>query len=197
MTAYLSAKGALRAKDERDIKVAWKYYIPAGVSGVLTIGCILGANRLGARRTIAAQVLLAASERAYSAYRDEVVEEFGERKDVAIRDQVAEKAVLERPPAELLVASEGEVLCCELYTGRYFKSSMEKLRKAENELNAKLLRDDYCSLDEFYYILGVAYTSSSSEVGWRSDKLMGLSFHAIMYEDKPVMAFEYENMRHL
>lgn len=95
------------------------------------------------------------------------------------------------------MASESEVLCCELFTGRYFPCTMERLKKAQNELNAKLLREDLCTLDEFYYMLGLEYTYSSSEVGWRSDKLMELEFSAIMYKDKPVLAFNYNYVRQL
>lgn len=216
-TAYLSARAAhkvvseyemyhmtgLRGKEyaKEYLKILkggpWKLYIPAGVSGFLTIGCILGGTRLGARRTLAAQILLAGSERAYSAYRDEIVEEFGERKDVAIRDKVAEKIVESRPPPEVMIAGTGEVTCCELFTGRYFSCDMEKLKRAQNELNAKLLREDYCTLDEFYWLLGLEYTQTSCDAGWRSDKLMELEFTSLIHADKPVLAFNYNYVRQL
>jgi len=207
-TAYLSARATWKASKrlesadphngkKENAKLVWTFYIPAGVSGVITIGCILGANKLGGRRTIAAQVLLAASERAYSAYRDEVIEEYGDRKDVAIRDKVAEKLVDERPPPEVMIAGTGDVTCCELYTMRYFSCTMEKLRRVQNDLNAKLLRDDYCTLDEFYWMLGLEYTQTSSEVGWRSDKLMELEFTSMIHKDTPVLAFNYNYVRQL
>jgi len=182
---------------KENAKLVWTFYIPAGVSGVLTIGCIFGANRLGSRRTIAAQVLLAASERAYSAYRDEVIEELGERKDVAIRDKVAEKLVEAKPPPEVMIAGTGDVTCCEAFTGRYFSCSMEKLKRVQNELNAKLLRDDYCTLDEFYWLLGLEYTQTSSEVGWKSNKLMALEFTSTTHKEQPVLVFNYNYVTHL
>ena len=215
-TAYLTARASFKAGnrigyeeshnwDNRTTKEriryyvpkVWKLYIPAGVSGVLTVGCILGANRLGSRRIIAGQVLLAASERAYSAYRGEVIEEYGERKDVAIRDKVAEKVVDVRPPPEVMIAGTGDVTCCEIFTGRYFSCTMERLKRAQNDLNAKLLRDDYCTLDEFYWILGLEYTQTSSEMGWRSDRLMELEFTTTIHKEKPVLVFGYNYVRQL
>jgi hypothetical protein len=105
---------------------------------------------------------------------------------------MAEDRVTKNPPPEILVSGPGNVLCCEMWTGRYFTSDMESLRKAENELNARLLKHDYATLDDFYYLLKLPMTTSSGEAGWKSDKLMGLEFSTVLTPDgRPCLTFEY------
>jgi hypothetical protein len=178
----------------------WTLYIPAGVSAVMTIGCIVGSTKIGNKRAVAAQAAFILTERAYSEYRDKVIEEFGEKGDRKVRDKVAEDRVRNNPPAgqEVVLAGSGNVLCCELYTGRYFLSDMETLRKAVNDLNSMLIRQDYASMEEFYYLIGLQPTDFSSDVGWNSDKLMELEFSPVIAEDgRPCLAFSYKHFRSL
>jgi hypothetical protein len=173
-------------------KLVWKLYIPSGISAISTIACIAGANRAGLGKTLAAQTALAVTERAYSEYRDKVVEELGPRKDQAIHDKVVGDRVKKDPPSQSIISGPGNVLCCELFTGRYFTSDMETMRKAQNELNAKLLKHDYANLDDFYYIIGLQPTSTSNNIGWKSSKLMELEMTAALTEDgRPCLCFEY------
>jgi hypothetical protein len=69
---------------------------------------------------------------------------------------------------------------------------MEKLRRANNELNSKLLKHDYATLDDFYYMLGLSPTTTSGNIGWQSDKLMDLIFSTTLSDDgRPCITFEY------
>lgn len=174
-------------------KLVWKLYIPPAISAVSTIGFIIGANRVELKKTIAAQTAFAVSERVYSEYRDKVIEEYGEHKDQSIRDSIAAERVKSTSPGQdLLMIGPGNVLCCEMYTGRYFSSDMETLRKAQNELNSKLLHHDYATFDDFYEMIGLARTSSSGQLGWKSTKLMGLEFSTVLTDDgRPCLTFEY------
>ena len=180
-------------------KLIWKLYIPAAASGVVTIMCIVGTARVGNKRALAAQAAFVLTERAYSEYREKVIEEFGEKKDEQVRAAVAQDRVRANPPSqEVVIVAAGSVLCCELYTGRYFQSDMESLRKAQNDLNAQLIAQDQASLEEWYYMIGLQPTSFSSDVGWVSDKMMALEFTTTMTEDgRPCLAFSYSYIRPL
>ena len=216
-TAYLASSASFKAANvirfhERDsgpnpntkerikerTKLVWKFYIPAGISTAATVACIAGANRVGIKKTAAAQVALAVSERAYSEYRDKVIEEFGERKDQSIRDKVAAERVKDNPPPSTIISGPGNVLCCELFTGRYFTSDMESLRRAQNDINDKVLKHDYATLDDFYYIVDLRPTSTSGQLGWTSDKQMELEFSTTLSEDnRPCITFEYNYVKPL
>lgn len=174
-------------------QLVWKLYIPAAGSAITTVSCIVLANRVEVKKTIAAQTAFAVSERVLSEYRDKVIEEYGERKDQSIRDQIADDRVkASAPSVEAIIAGSGDVLCCEMFTMRYFKSDMETLRKAQNDLNAKLLAHDYATMDDFYYMIHLPYTSYSGHLGWKSSKLMNLEFSTALTEDgRPCLTFEY------
>lgn len=212
-TAYFTAKGTIKAAEaihdyERDnrvpesprehaklhVQIAWKHYVPAALAAGSTIACIVGAHRIGIQRAVAAQAGLLLSERAYSEYRSKVVDEFGQRKDDRIREEIAKDRVAAKDPPsqEVLLTGPGNILSMELYTGRYFACDMETLRRAQNTLNERLIRHDYASLDDFYYIIGLRSTKHSSEIGWKSTKMMALEFTTVLSNDgRPCLAFDY------
>jgi len=212
-TGYLSARAAFDSAAElitisymqgasqappltkkQQIKLVWKKFIPAAVSGTVTIGCIVGATRIGSRRNAALTAAYSISERAFSEYREKVSEKFGKGKEQQVRDEIAQDHVTATGPS--VIATEGKVWCCEMHTKRYFESDMETLRRAQNEVNSKMLRHVYATLDDFYYLVGLEFTSNSSLFGWDSDKLMELHFSTALMRDKiPCITFEYNYLK--
>lgn len=188
-SAKLSDKDPWMSNKEK-AKLVWRFYIPTAGAATATIICIAGVKRLDARKTLAAQAALAVVQQSYSQYRDKVIEEFGEKKDQLILGKVAEDKVGSKPPPAI-VAGSGTVVCCELYTGRYFNSDMEALSRAVNELNAKLVRHDYATLDDFYYLIDLACTTISGQIGWTSSRLLELEFSSILHDGRPVLTFDY------
>lgn len=218
-TAYLTAKASFKASEmfrddprgvtvcgkfyqdpltpKEKVELVWKLYIPAGISGALTIGCIISGTRVGMRRTAAAYSLLTVSEKAFSEYRDKVIDQVGEKKEQALRDEIAQDRVTQSSQGVIVIGS-GNVLCYEMHTGRYFNSDMETLRKAQNNINAKLISEMEASLSDFYYLVGLPYTSHSSGTGWSSDKMLELSFSTVLSEDgRPCISFEYNYVKPL
>lgn len=206
-TAYLAAVASWRAKGrlsegppiedltKREIfDQVWDLYLPPVISGVVTVGCILGANHVSSHRATAAYSLLATSERALEEYRNKVVEQIGERKEKALRDEIAQDRVSQTPPT--LVLGSGNVLCCELFTGRYFNSDIEALRKAQNDINARLFNEPCVPLNYFYHLVGLPETSASGDVGWEMGNLMELDFSTVMSDDsRPCIAFAYNYVK--
>jgi hypothetical protein len=221
-TAYLAAKAGYQAADdvmlddlsrpdpipvdkkERTkelVQITWRRYIPAAGAGVLTTVCIVGASRSGAKRTAAAVAAYSVAERAFSEYREKVVEQIGEKKEEKLRADIAQKRMDEKPPkdGQVIITGKGNVLCCESYTGRHFRCDMEVLRRAENDINMKIVRELYVTLDEFYYLVGLAPTCVSSNTGWDSEKgLMSLRFDSTITPDgEPCLVFEYSYVKTL
>lgn len=214
-TAYLSAKGSFQAAeiiaeeengethpDKRErfrerTKLVWKCYIPATISGALTIICVVGSNKASGARTAAAVTAYSLAEKQFSEYRDKVREQIGKGKEQGIRDDIAQEQVTANNSKEIVIHNiTGTVLCCELYTKRYFRSDMESLRKAQNDLNAILISQIFAALDEFYDILGLEYTQESTFLGWDSDKLMELEFSTTMSPSgEPCLAFAYNYVK--
>jgi hypothetical protein len=176
-------------------KLVWKLYIPTAISAGCTIACIASSNRVATKKTLAAHSALAVTQRAFGEYRDKVIDEFGARKDESVRAKVAaDRVAANPPPAEgMVIAGAGNVLCFEQHTGRYFMSDMETLLSCQNKLNSKLLKHDFQTLSDWYYLIGLEATSLSHEVGWSASRgLMEIEPIAILSEDKrPCIAFDY------
>src|SRR3982750_1335945 len=166
----------------RIAELCWQFYIPAAGTAVATIALIIAANRVGARRAAALAAAYAISEKAFDEYREKVVERLGARKEQEARDEIAQARITASPPSESLIWDEttNSVLCCDLFTGRYFMGDMESLRRAENQINYQVNNNYYASLSDFYDQVGLERTSMSDDFGWNADKLLELEFSTAM-----------------
>lgn len=173
----------------------WRLYIPAAISGTVTIACVIGASKAEGKRTTAAVAAYSLTEKAFGEYKEKVVEQIGAGKEQKIRDEIVQDKVTKSSEGVVVVGS-GSVMCCELYTGRYFRSDMEKLRKAQNDINAKVVSDRYVTLSEFYDLVGLPDTSMSNDVGWDSMKQMNLVFSTVIScQGEPCLAFDYNYVK--
>lgn len=177
------------------ICTTWTCYIPAAVTGVLSVACLIGASSVNVRRNAALATAYSLSESALKEYQEKVIESIGEKKEKQIRDSIA-KDKLERDPVvnkEVIITGRGETLCYETITSRYFKCDIEKLRKVENELNKRLISEMYISLNEFYYEIGLRPTEVGNDLGWNiDDGLIDLQFSSQLAEDgTPCLVIDY------
>jgi len=207
-TAFLAARAGNQAANRigenspglnsrEQFELTWDLYLPPVITGSVTVAAIVMAAHVSSKRAAAAYSVLALTERTLEEYREKVVEVIGSKKEQTIRDSIAQDRVNANPPS-MVVSDAPGVLCCELYTGRYFQSDMESLKKAQNEINAKVLSSLYVSLDEFYYIMGIESTTNSGGIGWDSDKLMSLEFSTVFGpQNRPCLAFEYNYLKSL
>lgn len=210
-TAYLTGKATFKAAEliqetkgrDEDLwmpaddkaKLIWKLYIPAASTAAITVIAIVGANRIGTRRAAAVAAAYTISEKAFVEYKEKVVEKLGEKKEQSVRDEIQQDRVKRRPVDEntVIVTGGGEVLCFDHFTGRYFKSDMESLKKAQNDLNYRILHHSYASLSDFYERIGLPATSFSEEVGWSSDQQLELLFSTCLSQDgRPCIAIDFD-----
>ena len=219
-TAYFAALGgmdAIRKIEDRDLYnsitfeegdvyvqtlkdkalLTWKCYIPAAVSGVSTLAFIGVGHKISSKRTAALATAYSLTEMAFNEYKAKVVETLGEKKAVDIRDRVAEDRVnrTAKASSEVMVVGDGEVLCFESFTGRYFKSSMEALRKAQNDINSQIINEGYASLNEFFNAVGIPYSGVGEELGWSTDEMLDLQFTSVLnQEGKPCLSVGYSRL---
>lgn len=170
-------------------------YIPAAIIGGLSVSCLIGASSVNYKRNAALATAYTLSETALKEYQDKVVETIGEKKEEAVRAAIAKDHIDKNPPVdrEIIITGNGDTRCYDPLSSRYFDSDIETIRKSVNELNRRLLLEDYISLNEFYYELGLDPTDIGNTIGWRVDRgLLEVSFHAIMdKKEKPCLALEY------
>lgn len=170
------------------VKAAWKPYIPAAVTGVASVACLIGANSVHVRRNAALATAYQLSTTALSDYREKVVETIGEKKETTIRDKVAKKQVEENQPeaSTIIMTGKGNTLFYDSNSDRYFRSDMDKVRNAVLELNEKMINGNemYISLNDFYDEIGLKHTEVGNSIGWRIDKgKIDIRYSAQLTED--------------
>lgn len=172
----------------------WRKFIPAAVAGTITVTAIIAANRVGTRRTAAIATAYAISERAYSEYREKVAEKLTAPKYQQIDDEIAAER-LERADDERnrLVVMGGEQLCYDLFSDRYFKSTMEDLKHAQNAFFHEVLNDGYASLTNYYQRIGLGGTEFSDQLGWEANgKEFDIEYGAhLSLDSKPCITIRF------
>ena len=97
-------------------------------------------------------------------------------------------------PSAIIVSGNGNTRCFDTITKRRFISDIEAIKKIVNELNRRMISgDDYVSLNDFYYELGLDGSSIGDELGWNvSDGLIELDFSAQLDKDGvPCIVIDY------
>ena len=177
------------------IKAAWKPYIPAAVLCVASASCIIGASAVNAKRNAALATAYAISERTLIRYRDKVIDTIGEKKEKEVREKVAQDEINRNSMsnAQVIITPKGNTLCMDSISGRYFRSDLDKIRKIVNELNRRMTHENYISLDEFYYELGLDTIKNGSRLGWNlDDGLIELDFRTCLADnDEPCVVVDY------
>lgn len=112
------------------------------------------------------------SESAAKEYQDKVIDMIGQKKEQAVRDEIAKDKVANNPPvaSEVLVTGAGKTLFYDSMNDRYFQCNIEKIRRVENTLNYRLRQEMYISLNDFYSELGLRSVRNGDDFGWNIDK---------------------------
>ena len=168
------------------VKTAWKCYIPAAVTCATSTACLIGASSVHLKRNAALATAYKLSESAISEYKDAVIDKIGEKKEQTIRDKIAEEKMKKNPvsSSEVFITEKGNTLCYDTISGRYFKSDIDRIKRAENAINKQLLDEMYVSLNDLYDELDLDHTKLGDELGWKiDDGLVELYFSSQLADD--------------
>jgi hypothetical protein len=207
--ASIKAYEVLRTKAEQleedddpvDLTTAQKvlitapYFIPPVITGSATIASIIMANRISAQKAAALIAAYGLSQKQFEEYKEKVSEKLTGPKQNQVVDELAQERVNRTPGHETIVVVEGEVLCFDQPTGRYFRSTMEQINQAVNSTNAEILHHDHATASYFYEELGMPATSWTDEVGWNTDQLLELSISTVLDpSNRPCIAIDFKTL---
>ena len=149
-------------------KLVWPCYIPTIVMGAATVASIIGSNAINLKRNVALTSAYYLSETALKEYQAKVIKTIGENKAKLIKDEIAQDHVskTKKNGNTVIVTGNGDTLCFDYSSGRYFKSSYDKIKKAQNDINYSLISENYLSLNEIYGHLNLEPVSNGRELGW-------------------------------
>ena len=176
------------------IKNVAPIYIPTGLMACVTIGCIIGANRISSKRNAVLASLYSASELALKEYQEKVMERIGEKKEREVRDSIAADHLAKYPihDNEVIITGKGQSLCFDTLSGRYFMSDYEQVRRVENTINRQIISDMWATLNEVYYELGLKEIDLGKYIGWDVDNMLHFEFSSQVAEDgRPCLVIGY------
>lgn len=176
------------------VKLTWMLYVPAATTLSITIASVIAAHSVNTRRQVAIASLYAVTEKALVDYREKVVQELGKKADTKVRDELAKDYIMSAPmaTAEVFITNTGESLFLDSMTGRYFKSDMQTVRTAVNDVNEEINKFNSCSHNDFYHKIGLPSVAIGEEHGWNVDQKLELNYSAqIAEDDTPCIVLEY------
>lgn len=166
-------------------KMVWPLYIPPVATGLATISCIIGAQSINTRRQAALMGAFTITEGAFQEYQEQVAEALTKPQKDKIETAIAQKRVDENPPAtELMMQADGKVLVLDMFSGRYFRSTQETIRMAQNNVNERLTSggEMYVSLNEFYALLDLEQSIMGEVVGFNTTNMVDVNFKTAIAE---------------
>lgn len=224
-TAYLSYKAGPRAKDilaakrqdmndirpgDKETKrtVMWetvKEMVPVVgppiLLGSVSTACIIGSNTVSSHRIATLSAAYTITDTALREYKGKVTELLGEKKAQQIREAISHDHVQQSPPPEneekITRTGNGNTLCYDEYTDRYFYSSAEAIGEAIVKLSYDLQSEMWIELNEFYMELGLRPCKMGNDLGWSIDHTdrgrIPVYYTATLTEDKrPCLAIQFD-----
>lgn len=177
------------------VKACWKVYIPAMVTGAASIVCLVGASSVNAKRNAALAAAYTLSDTAFREYKEKVIETIGEEQAQVIKEKVTEEKLKKDPVSkkEVYITNNGDVLCYDIMSGRYFTSNRDVIKKAENVINRSAINNMYVSLNEFYDEVGLSRIPLGDELGWKlDDGQIEIDFDSHISDDgRPCLVVDY------
>ena len=165
------------------IKVAAPYFISPVLTSAATIACILGAHKIHLQREAAIAAAYTLLDKRYQDYKEQVINEIGEKKENRLHDQAAQKVVNEtysENGLNVIRTRFGDVLFMDSFSGRYFYSSYEQIERAKIEINKIVQRDMSVSLNEFYEALEIPPIDGGKLLGWNLCKVEDETFKPVI-----------------
>lgn len=192
-------KEATRARAIETAKKLAPVVLPPIGMAIATGACVLGANSIASKRLAVLSAAYSISETALKDYQNKVTEMVDPKKMTKIKEGLA-KDKLDKNPikqnTEILMTGDGDVLCMDCYSGRYFRSNAQKIGQAVNELSADVQTDMYVSLNDFYNKLNIPAVPMGDDFGWNVDDLirgqLDIEISAHLTPDKqPCLVVDY------
>ena len=166
----LDEKKSEGATNTEIVKAVAPEIAPVLLMGVATATCAISANTISSKRIKVLSAAYNTAQLAASEMIERAKDEIGEKKTDKIRDAISKKKIEENPitsETNVIITGTGDCICYDVYSGRYFKSSPDKITKIINELNERLMnRDLYITVNEFYDELNMPHIKLGENFGW-------------------------------
>ena len=155
-----------------------------------TGACVIGAHSISVKRESSLLLAYEGTRQVYDRYRASVQDRLGPEEKTISQNAASKMDPYPRDAA--VVCGDGDVLFYDAYSGRYFKSTVNKIDRVVNELNYTLLREMCVSLNEFYAGIGLEGISLGDQLGWNEQRQIEVHYGAQVSDDgKAVVVVDF------
>ena len=202
MEGKKSELGYTKLTKKETVQATWKVYVPSAILGTLSIGCIIAGTKSSLSRTAAISTAYAISENTIKTYQDKIVEVCGEEKAEEVKKEVVRETVKQSPvivddSESTFVTNTGEglTLFYDSLTGRYFRSSMNAVERAVNNVNKMMRSEDYVTVNTLFNEIGLPSVEIGDLLGWNIDRDdVDITYDSgIEVDGQPYVIVEFKN----
>ena len=155
------------------IRSGWRYYILPGVGIIIGGVCVISALTVYHKRTINLATMCLGYEQLLAKQYEKTEEIVGKKKAEQIKDAVALDPVESQtePVSEsgIIHTGYGNTLFYESITGRFFRSSIERVNSAELKLGKMLMNEVRVTATDWFDLLNIPKTDISDGCVWDID----------------------------
>ena len=215
-TAVMASQATIKAQDilydngaedlpwQDKARLTWKCYIPTGLMGISTIGCMIGSHVCSENQKAALQSAYLLSQTTLQEYQKKVIERIGKNKERELYDEtLKEVAIRQGQPTtvysdggmagEVIDTGHGNTLFYDVPGQIYFKSDINYIRSKVNDLNNEVRTEMYFDWNEIYYRWGLPMRKYGSEMIFDVDHPLELRLDPEMMENGQVrILLDYE-----
>ena len=192
-----TAQENLEREKKLYIKDAAKIIVKPAIVTAFTGACIIGGAAIAHNQYGALMAAYMMSNDKLKAFETKATKMLGESSTNEIKAEIAQERVLANPITStsgmVIDTGCGTTLCYDSLSGRYFKSSIEHIRRAQNDTNEEIIADWSVNLNTFYDFLGLNPIKLGENLGWNTNNILRLSFDsALTPSGEPVLVLDYE-----
>ena len=196
VTSWLTYKGTKKAvkmiddstTKKEEFKATWKCYIPAAISGTVTVACIVAGKTMDGKQIAMLAGTAGASGKLLAEYKEKIRERFGDEGLDDIRRDIAKDHEDGIPVASIPCINTGyfgfdklsdemddETKCNTLFydefNDKWFYSTTNNVRAALYYLNRNHSMTLYSTVSDFYEFLGVDIDAENGMREWGNEYL--------------------------
>lgn len=139
------------------VRLCWKQYIFPVAIAILSVFCIIFAQKITSGRTAALLTACKISEQAAERFETETRGTIGDKEVDKIKDKIAKKEIQDHPvnESDVYLTGSGTSLYYESYSGRYFRANRDFIDRARNQFVAMLQDYETVTVNNYIECFGI------------------------------------------
>jgi tRNA(Ser,Leu) C12 N-acetylase TAN1 len=181
------------------MKASWKCYIRTAIFTGVSATCIIVGTVQQSRQHAALMAAYSLLESSSRDYHNKVIEMVGKDKDDEIQEAVSKdkaKKISTKNTEYVIETGKGDDLMMDYCTNRLFYGNAQEIKRLLVDANYQLYNEDWISLNEIYYMIGLNGIPLGNAVGWRVEHgpVEPKFVAGLTDDDKPCVVLSFKEM---